>query len=77
LAAQVDALAQAWGVKLFVAGHKHVAEGAEAVGARLLLLNSDHERGVVVPFQLDRPVPSALEAAMSAVPIQMIEGAAD
>ena len=76
-AAQVDALAQAWGVKLFVAGHKHVAEGAEAVGARLLLLNSDHERGVVVPFQLDRPVPSAMDAALSAVPIQMIEGAAD
>jgi hypothetical protein len=73
-AAQAEALAQAWGVRLFVAGHKHVPEGAEAVGERLLLLNSDHERGVVVPFHLDQPVPSALDAAMSAVHIQMIEG---
>ena len=76
-AAQAQALAQAWGVRLFVAGHKHVPEGAEAVGQSLLLLNSDHERGVVVPFRLDQPVPSATDAAMSAVHIQMIEGDPD
>ena len=71
-ARQAESLAAAWGVKLFVAGHKHVPEGVEAVGSRLLLLNSDHERGVVVPFRLDEPVPTAFEASMSAVPIQAI-----
>ena len=71
-AAGAKALADAWGVRLFVAGHKHVPEGVEAVGRHLLLLNSDHERAVVVPFRLDQPVPDAMEASLAAVPLQAI-----
>ena len=39
----VETLAAAWGVSLFVAGHKSVEDGVEAPFPRLLLLNTDRE----------------------------------
>ncbi len=68
----VETLAAAWGVSLFVAGHKHVEEGVEAPFPRLLLLNTDHERAAVVPFDLSVPAPTADEAMLHAVPLAAI-----
>ncbi|MFM7809080.1 MAG: metallophosphoesterase [Planctomycetota bacterium] len=70
----VETLAQAWGVSLFVAGHKHVEEGVEAPFPRLLLVNTDHERAAVVPFDLSQPAPTSDEAMLNAVPLAAIGG---
>lgn len=51
-AADVERLASAWGVRLFVLGHEHVEHGAAAIGDKALVLNSDHERGVYVQIDL-------------------------
>jgi hypothetical protein len=69
----VRELAEAWGVSLFVAGHKHVEQGAETPFPRLVLLNSDHERAAVIPFDLAAPAPIAGAAVAAAVPLGMIE----
>jgi hypothetical protein len=50
-----------------VCGHAYVEQGAEAVGPQLLLLNSDHARGVAVEIPLDGPPPTATELAREAV----------
>ncbi len=71
---QLATLAAAWGVKLFIAGHAFVAEGAAAVGDALLLLNTDHERGVVLPINLAEPAPGAQELLLRAVHVAAIEG---
>ncbi|MCE9618325.1 MAG: metallophosphoesterase [Planctomycetes bacterium] len=71
---QVAALAKAWGVKVFISGHAMVPEGAAAPNPGLLLLNTDHEHGAVLPIQLSSEVPSAQELLLHAVPISSIEG---
>ena len=68
----VETLTAAWGVSLFVAGHKSVEDGVEAPLPRLLLLNTDHERAVVVPFDLSAPAPTAGDAMLNAVPLAAI-----
>ena len=76
-AGQVQALADAWNVELFVLGHKHVEDGAESPFARLLVLNSDHAHAAVVPFDLSAPAPSAEEALLHAVPLAAIGASLD
>ena len=76
-AEQVERLAAAWNVQLFVAGHKHVEEGVEAPFPRLLLVNSDHERAAVVPFDLSQPALTAQDALLNAVPLAAIGSALD
>jgi hypothetical protein len=49
-----------------------VEQGAEAVGQHLLLLNSDHARGVAVEIPLDSPPPPATELARESVFLAMI-----
>ncbi|HIB51381.1 MAG TPA: hypothetical protein EYO40_08970 [Phycisphaerales bacterium] len=49
---QINALAQTWGVKLFCLGHAWVPEGIEMASEKVLLLNSDHANGVVMPVDL-------------------------
>ena len=72
-AAQLDALAEAWGVGLFVLGHEKAETGALAVGGRAVVLNSDHERGVALEIDLSEP-PSAEEAVWSVTPLASIRG---
>lgn len=69
---QLATLADAWGVKVFIAGHAAVPEGAVAVGPQLLLINSDHSRGVVLPVQLASEITNAPELALLIVPIGSI-----
>lgn len=52
-------LAQRLDARLLMCGHAHVEDGAAAVGDALLLLNSDHARGVAVELALDGPPPAA------------------
>jgi hypothetical protein len=60
-------VAERLGARLMVCGHAYVEQGAEAVSRELLLLNSDHARGVAVEIPLEGPVPSATELAREAV----------
>lgn len=63
-----EELAARWNVKLFVVGHQHVADGADVLGKRILILNSDHQRGKVLPIDLANP-PDAHEALMQTIPL--------
>jgi len=64
----VRQLADAWTVTLFCLGHQKVETGVEAYGERIVLLNSDHDRGVILPIDLARP-PTPLSAMIEAIPL--------
>lgn len=68
-AGQLLELAERWNVRLFVVGHAHVESGIEAPQRDLVVLNSDHERGRVVPMSLVDDAPVADEMIFHAVPI--------
>lgn len=61
-------LARAWGVRLFCLGHERAETGIESRGGRVLILNSDHDFGKVLPIDLACP-PSIEEAIMTAIPL--------
>jgi hypothetical protein len=64
-------LAQAWGVDGFLLGHVHAQMGAERRGERALILNSEHERGVLLKLRPGQHFNGqALE--MAAIPLQML-----
>jgi len=63
---QVCALAKAWDVKLFCLGHAFVPNGIEMLMPNVLLLNSDHEQGAVLPIDLS-DIPTAETAMWSAI----------
>jgi hypothetical protein len=69
---QLAALAATWGVKVFIAGHAAVPEGAVAAGPQLVLINSDHDRGVVLPVQLASEISNAQDLVLLIVPISSI-----
>lgn len=72
----VNVLAQAWGVRLFVVGHAHIENGVEAPQPNLLVLNTDHERGRVVPVSLAEDAPSSEHLLFHAIPVASL-GAID
>jgi hypothetical protein len=51
---QVEELAANWGVKLICVGHAFVPDGIEVAFSNLLLINSDHKNGVVLPINLEK-----------------------
>jgi len=65
-AEQIEMLAKAWHVNLFMLGHEHVDVGCEMKGPRLVKINSDHEHGAAVIVDLANP-PTAEEAMNEAV----------
>lgn len=65
---QLEALAERWGVSLFVLGHQKAETGATVMPPNAVVLNSDHERGVTLPIDLADP-PSAQEAAWMTTPL--------
>jgi hypothetical protein len=71
-AEQLDALAEAWHVKLFILGHDFAETGILMKSPRAIVLNSDHERATVLPIDLAE-VPSAADAFMMAVPLSAVE----
>jgi len=63
---QVQVLAKLWDVKLFCLGHAFVSNGIELLFPNVLLLNSDHEQGAVLPVDLG-DIPDAETAMWSAI----------
>ena len=55
-------------MKLFCIGHEHVDSGIDINGPRLVILNSDHERGQALPLDLAH-IPAADEALLQAIPL--------
>lgn len=68
-AEETRSLAAAWGVRTFVVGHSHVEAGADAVARDLLVINSDHEAGRVVPVDLAEECPDALTLVGRCLPL--------
>lgn len=65
---QIDALAGRWDVETFCVGHAAVPEGIDVRCGRMIVINSDHELGRVLPLNLADPVTPA-EAALHALPL--------
>jgi hypothetical protein len=70
--AQLEALAGQWNVRLFCIGHEHAETGLEVRHEKLVVLNSDHEFGSVLPLDLTGPPPLAEDAALAAIPLRAI-----
>ena len=68
---QINILAQAWGVKLFCLGHAWVPEGIKMASEKVLLLNSDHANGVVMPIDLSE-IKNAGTTMQSAIKLSSI-----
>jgi hypothetical protein len=65
-AEQIEDLVERWGVGLFILGHEKAENGVRFIPPCALVLNSDHERGVYLPIDLENP-PRAEEAVGMAV----------
>ncbi len=65
----VRALLDRFGAKLFLVGHCHAEMGIESPADGLVVVNSDHARGMVVSIDLAAPAPSAREVAGTATPL--------
>ena len=68
---EIETLAKRWGVSLFCLGHEHLDNGIALRGSRVIILNSDHEFGTVVPIDLASP-PTAEEAVLLAVRLRSV-----
>ena len=68
-AEQMEAIADRWGVKLFLLGHAFVENGIEIGGPRTILLNTDHERAAVLPIDLGEAPPTVETAMFSSIPL--------
>lgn len=59
--------------RLLICGHAMVETGVESRGPQMLILNSDHEHGAVVPIELDGPPRSAEELVMESLPLRAFQ----
>lgn len=59
---QIEDLVERWGVNLFILGHEKAENGVLLIPPAALVINSDHDRGVYLPIDLEHP-PRAEEAA--------------
>jgi len=50
---QLEDLTERWGVNLFILGHEYAETGYSVVEPNAIVLNTDHERGVYLPIDLD------------------------
>lgn len=68
-AAHMDAVRSALGARLLVLGHVKAEMGAASPSPGVLVLNSDHERGAVVPIDLAADAPDAEDAVTAMIPL--------
>lgn len=54
-AEQLEDLVERWGVNMFILGHEKAENGCLVVPPCAIVLNSDHDRGVYLPLDLDDP----------------------
>ncbi len=66
---QLEDLTESWGINLFILGHEHATNGYALVEPNAIVLNTDHDKGVYLPIDLDKP-PSLAQAASDLVHIQ-------
>jgi hypothetical protein len=66
----LEALARAWGAKLFIVGHAHASAGVDFRPPNLVILNTDHEQGRVLEIDLSADAPEASSLLNRAMPIQ-------
>lgn len=59
---QIEDLVERWGVNLFILGHEKAEHGVMLIPPAALVINSDHDRGVYLPIDLENP-PTAEHAA--------------
>ena len=64
-------LAEAWSASGFVLGHMHAEMGIERRGDLAVIVNSDHERGVLLKLSLQESF-APKELVNRAVPLQMV-----
>ena len=64
----LEDLIERWGVAMFILGHEHASGGAFLVEPNAIVLNSDHDRGVYLPIDLNQP-PTIAQALASVVPL--------
>jgi hypothetical protein len=64
----LEDLVERWGVWMFILGHEKAENGVKFVAPNAIILNSDHERGVYLPIDLENP-PSLEEAMEQIVPL--------
>lgn len=64
----LEDLVERWGVYFFILGHEKAPEGVMFVPPNAVVLNSDHERGVYLPIDLDSP-PSPEDALAMVRPL--------
>lgn len=69
----VDRFLELVDARLLICGHSLVETGVESRGPRMLVLNSDHEHGAVVPVDVSAPPISAEEMMMEALPLRAFE----
>jgi len=50
---QLEDLTERWGVNLFILGHEHAPSGYTVVNPNAIVLNTDHNRGVYLPIDLN------------------------
>ncbi len=67
-AEQIEDLVERWGVNMFILGHEKAENGVKFIPPCALVLNSDHDRGVYLPIDLEHP-PKPEEAAALVVPL--------
>ena len=65
---QIEDLVERWHAAMFILGHEHVENGVKFIPPAAIVLNSDHARGVYLPFDLSRP-PRAEQAMEFVVPL--------
>lgn len=53
---QLEDLTERWGVNLFILGHEHAPNGYAIVEPNAIVLNTDHNRGVYLPIDLEDEV---------------------
>ena len=64
-------LAEAWNATGFVLGHMHAEMGVERRGERVVIVNSDHERGVLLHLDLDQPF-DGVQLVRNAMSLQLV-----
>tara|TARA_R110002096_G_scaffold344921_6_gene538053 strand:- start:7687 stop:8589 length:903 start_codon:yes stop_codon:yes gene_type:complete len=65
---QLEDLTETWGINLFILGHEHATNGYALIEPNAIVLNTDHDKGVYLPIDLDKP-PSLAQAASDLVHI--------
>ena len=68
-AEQLEDLTERWGINLFILGHEHADNGYALVEPNAIVLNTDHDKGVYLPIDLENK-PTLAQAATNLVHIQ-------